>query len=505
MKRWFLPGWFALLLAVSPLHAQGSDHFPPPIPSRQEGRSVPPSNLYREALRPQYHFSARQGWLNDPNGLVYFEGQYHLFFQHTPGSRRSGAKSWGHAVSTDLVHWIEQSEALDPDADGDMWSGSAVVDWHNSSGFGLGGKPPLVLIYTKAPVHDERHGQTSLAYSNDGVHFTKYANNPVLGNLELTNRDPRVFWHEPTKHWVLALYVEENERHNIRFYTSVDLRHWNLASSFAGGARGPKGEPQDPFLYECPDFWEMPLEGQPAEKKWVLTAGNTEYMVGSFDGKTFVPETSKLPGQRGRGYYAPQTFNEEPRGRRIRMGWLQTAAPGMPFTQSMSLPSEHKLVRTPEGPRLTWSPIQELAGLREHTFVEGARTLREKDANPFGEVDADLLEIRAEFTPPPTGKTKFLIRGVPVVYDAAKGELVVGDHHVPSPPVGGKQRLIIYADRLSLEVYASDGLTYMPWPVEFKPEDRSASVAVEGEPVAFERLDVYRLHSAWPADGASDR
>ena len=300
-----------------------------------------------------------------------------------------------------------------------------------------------------------------------------------------------MFWYEPGKHWVLALYVEANQHHDMRFYTSTDLRHWTMASQFEGGVG------KNYFLYECPDIWEMPVEGQPAGKKWIITAGNTEYMVGTFDGQTFTSEFPMLPGQLGKGYYAPQTFNDEPLGRRVRMGWLQTDAPGMPFTQSMSLPTEHKLVRTSDGLRLTWSPVKELENLRKQTYVEGPRTLAPDGDNPLAKVDTDLLEIRAGFTPGKTGRTTFLVRGVPVSYDAAQGVLSVGDRQVPTPLVDGKMSLIIYADRLSLEVYASDGLTYVPCPVEFKSQDRSASVKVEGSPTSFEQLNAYELQSAW--------
>lgn len=467
-----------------------------------EAQDAPTTGLYHEPLRPQFHFSAKQGWLNDPNGLVYADGQYHLFYQATPGSRRSEEKWWGHATSPDLVHWTELPAALVPDADDSMWSGSAVVDRENRSGFGQNGQPPLVLIYTRALRGNEQRGQTSLAHGTDGVHFTKYAENPVIGDLGRTNRDPRVFWYAPDKKWMLVLYVEDNDHHNVRFFRSDDLKHWTAVSQFEGGRIGHDGQPSDNFLYECPDFWEMPVEGEPGQTRWVLTAGNSEYMVGSFDGTTFKPETPKLPGQRGRGYYAAQTFNDEPQRRRVRLGWLWTDAPGTPFTQSMSLPSEHRLVRTPEGLRLTWSPVRELETLREETYLSGDRTVAPDDANPLAKVDTDLLEIRAAFAPGKTGKVTFTVRGVPVVYDAAKSELTVQDRRIAAPPADGKMDLTLYADRLSLEVYANGGLIYVPLPVDFKPDDRGAGLKVERGKVAFERLDAYRLRSAWPTPSA---
>ena len=423
---------------------------------------------------------------------MYADGQYHLFFQHYAEDRHPGPKSWGHAVSPDLVHWTELSEAIVPDAGGDMWSGSAVVDQRNTSGFGQAGKPPLALIYTRAPKGDGNHGETGLAYGTDGIHFTKFADNPILHDVQEVNRDPRAFWYAPGKHWVLALYVEENNHHNIRFFTSPDLRHWKFASQFQGGKKG-----EDNFLYECPDIWEMPVESRLGETKWILTAGNTAYMVGTFDGSTFTSESPEIPGQRGTGYYAPQTFNDEPRGRRVRIGWLQTDAPGMPFTQSMSLPAEHHLVETPEGLRLTWSPVKELEALRAQTYRQGPLTLAPGEVNPLAKVDTDLLEIRATFRPASVGKTTFTIRGEPVSYDAGNGQLTVRDRRVATPLVDGKLSLAIYADRLSLEVYASNGLAYVPMPVMFDPKNRTALVSVEGPPVVFTQLDAYELHSVW--------
>ena len=485
MKRF--PLVCSLLVTVW-LTAKAQTPAPPPLTNPPAASS----GLHHESSRPQYHFSAAHGWLNDPNGLIYFGGQYHLFFQHYAPTRKAGPRSWGHAVSPDLLHWTELPEALLPDATGDMWSGSAVADLQNTSGLGTADQPPLALIYTRAPKEDALHGQTSLAFSTDAIHFTKFADNPILPDVKQVNRDPRAFWYASGKHWVLALYVEENDHHNIRFYTSPDLRHWTQASQFQGGKKG-----SDNFLYECPDIWEMPVEGQPSEKKWILTAGNTVYMVGSFDGKTFTSESPELPGQQGTGYYAPQTFNDEPQGRRVRFGWLQTDAPGMPFTQSMSLPSEHKLIQTPAGLRLTWSPVKELETLRAQAYRQGPLTLAPNAANPLANVDTDLLEIRAEFTPSKTGKTTFTIRGVPIVYDASRGELSIRDHHVSTPLLDGKLDLIIYADRLSLEVYASRGLTYVPLPVDFNPADYSASISVTEEPESFTRLEAYELHGIW--------
>jgi len=444
-------------------------------------------NLYHEALRPQFHFSAQRGWLNDPNGLSFFNGEYHLFFQHSPFSWGDAMKHWGQAVSRDLVHWQEVDEALYPDEFGAMWSGSGAVDWKNTSGFGKNGQEPLVLIYTAAG----NPFTQCIAYSTDGRNFTKYAGNPVIQNVTGGNRDPRVFWYAPTQHWVTALYVEKDGHHTIHFYTSPNLRDWTLSGITQGGANG------DNFLYECPDIFELPLDGDPNHKKWILTAANTEYAVGSFDGKQFTPETTKLPGERGRGFYAPQTFNDGPKGRRVQIGWMQTATGGMPFNQSMSLPIELRLISTPDGPRLTWMPVQELESLRTQSHALGALTLREGDANPLAALSGELLEIRCEFEPGDANEIAFNVRGVPIIFNAKQQELIVNGHHAPAPLRNGKQNLTIYVDRTSLEVFASDGLTYVPMPINLNPAEKSLSVAAHGGTANFSHLDVHELRSAW--------
>ena len=201
-------------------------------------------DLYRESLRGQFHFSPKRGWNNDPNGMVFYNCEYHLFFQHNPYGWGWGNMHWGHAVSKDMVHWEELGDKLLPDTMGPMFSGSAVVDWNNTSGFGKDGKPPLVLIYTAAGNPTVQ----GIAYSTDGRSFTKYSGNPVLQQITGGNRDPKVFWYEETQKWVMVLFVELQGKHTIHFFTSPNLREWTLASITEGIAGTA-------FLFECPDFF----------------------------------------------------------------------------------------------------------------------------------------------------------------------------------------------------------------------------------------------------------
>jgi len=396
---------------------------------------------------------------------------------------------WGHATSCDLIHWQEHGEVLYPDELGVMFSGCAVVDRNNTSGFGRDGKPPLVLIYTAAGPQ----GGQCIASSTDGRTFTKLDKNPVIKNFVNGNRDPKVFWHEPTKKWVMVLYGEPESpgsgltsegkpaaQHTVYFFTSPNLRDWTSTSTTVKGGIG-----DDKFLYECPDLFELPVDGDPSNKKWVLTAANADYAIGTFDGTKFTQETKRLRGHSGRGFYAAQTYSDVPDGRRIQIGWLQAPSPGMPFNQAMSLPVELKLRSTPEGPRLTRQPVKELESLRHEPGQSGA----------LADFCGDLIELCAEFEPGDTGTVEFNVRGAKITYDAKGKEIIVNGMRGSAPLLGGQQRIRVFADRTMLEVVASDGLTYMSIPFIPRKEDQSVSVDVKGG--KMNSLQVYKLKSIW--------
>ncbi len=446
---------------------------------RQADTLIDSENLYQEPLRSQLHFSPKRGWTNDPNGLVFYNGEYHLFFQHNPYGWNWGNMHWGHATSHDLVHWKEHSEALYPDEQGPMFSGSAVVDWNNTSGFGKDGKPPLVLIYTAAGNPTVQ----SIAYSNDGRSFTKYSQNPVIKQISGGNRDPKVFWHELTKQWVLVLYVEApGKQHTIHFFNSPNLRDWKLASITKGGIDGDK------YLFECPDFFELAVDGDVSKKKWVLTAANSEYAIGTFDGASFTPEHSRLADVRGVGFYAAQTFSDIPNNRRIQIGWSQAPSPGMSFNQLQTLPCELTLRTTSDGVRLHREPVKELEALRDGP----------NQANSLATFRSELIEMRAEIEPGQAGKFEFILRGAKISYDLKEQVILVNGHRAPAPMVNGKQNLVVFVDRTMLEVFASDGLTYVPMPFISKPQDQSVLANAQvGDDAPNIRLQVYKLKSSW--------
>jgi len=246
---------------------------------------------YREPFRPQYHFTPPKNWMNDPNGMVYFEDEWHLFYQYNPFGDKWGHMSWGHAVSKDLIHWEHLPLAL-PEANGIMiFSGSAVVDWKNTTGFGKNEKPPLIAIYTG---HREGRQDQRIAYSNDkGRTWTNYSENPVLDVKMADFRDPKVFWHEPTGRWVMTVALAAEKK--VHFYTSPNLKTWKYVGEF-----GPAGATGG--LWECPDLFPLPVDGagDGGGKKWVLIvninpggpAGGSgcQYFVGEFDGNRFIAD-----------------------------------------------------------------------------------------------------------------------------------------------------------------------------------------------------------------------
>lgn len=444
-------------------------------------------DIYREPLRGQIHFSPRRGWNNDPNGLVFFRGEYHLFFQHNPYGWGWGNMHWGHAISRDLVHWQELGDVLMPDKQGPMFSGSAVVDWKNTSGFGKDGQPPLVLIYTAAGNPTVQ----SIAYSLDGRSFTKFAGNPVVPQITGGNRDPKVFWHEPTRKWIMVLYVEVDKKHTIHFFTSPNLKDWTLTSVTQGDPDGKR------FLFECPDFFELPVDNNPADKKWVLTAADSNYAIGKFDGLRFEPEQERLTGQQGKGFYAAQTFSDIPTGdgRRIQIGWFQTETRGMPFNQSMTIPLELRLISTPQGPRMSFTPVKELTSLRSgHQHFE-PRTL--KPGELIEKPDCELFELRTEIKPSSADTITFNVRGTVVEYLTKTEQLRVGDRVAAAPLRDGSLLLTIYGDRTGMEIFASDGLCYMPLPINFPADNQRISLEATGEGATIKSLDVYKLQSAW--------
>ena len=353
-------------------------------------RTTAKSSDYSQQHRPQFHFSPPAHWMNDPNGMVYHKGEYHLFYQHNPDSSVWGPMHWGHAVSKDLVHWENLPIGLYPDSLGTIFSGSAVLDEQNTSGLGTKDNPPLVAIFTYHFAEGEKAGRNDyqsqgLAYSLDnGRTWKKYAKNPVLPSPGIKDfRDPKVSWHEPSKQWVMALAVVDH----IEFYGSPNLTAWKKLSQFGGKGVGAHGG-----VWECPDLFPLTVNGQ---QKWVLFVSinpggpqggsATQYFVGHFDGKEFKndnkPDTILWVDQ-GADNYAGVTWANIPPddGRRLFIGWMSNwqyanVVPTEAWRSALTLTRELNLVHTPAGLRLASTPVKELQKLRARTEVIKAQEI----------------------------------------------------------------------------------------------------------------------------------
>ena len=348
----------------------------------------------REKFRPTYHFSPLYGWMNDPNGMVYKDGEYHLFYQYNPYGSKWGNMNWGHAISKDLVNWEHRPVAIAPDAFGTIFSGSAVIDHHNTAGFGAGA---IVAIYTQ---NGDRQVQ-SIAYSTDnGRTFTKYENNPVLVSEARDFRDPKVFWYEGTKRWIMVLAVGQE----MQFFSSPNLKDWTFESSFGKG-HGAHGN-----VWECPDLFELPVEGT-NEKKWVLLCSlgdgpfgdsATQYFVGSFNGKEFVNESpSKTKWMDwGKDHYATVTWSDAPDNRRIAIAWMSNwqyanDVPTSQYRSPNSVPRDLGLFTVDGETYLQSAPSPELLALRDaskkRSFkVNGTRTIKEMIPGNDGAYEIEL-------------------------------------------------------------------------------------------------------------------
>lgn len=438
--------------------------------------------MYAEAQRPQFHFTSRRGWLNDPNGLVYHDGEWHLFYQHNPYGWNWGNMHWGHAVSRDLVHWEELPIGLYPRSLGDMaFSGSAVVDKDNTSGFKTGQEDVLVLAYTSTG-----RGEC-IAYSNDrGRTWREFDGNPVVKHR---GRDPRLLWHAPTKRWVMAVYGE-NAGQTIDFYSSPDLKEW-------------KFESRTPDFFECPDLVELPIDGDKGQTKWVLYAADGKYLVGDFDGRRFKTDSGKHQIWHG-DYYAAQTFSNSPDGRCVQIGWGRNVAfPGMPFNQQMTVPVQLTLRSTKDGPRMFAEPVQELTAVRKSPAVASLKNVDLTDGtNALAGKQGELLDVAATIAVGNAKRIELKLRGLDVVYDVAAGTIACGKYAALLPVDEGKLAIRALVDRGSVELFAGGGRVAISTAHRPAAHDRGLSLVAKGGKARIESLEVFELRPAWRTKNA---
>ncbi len=483
-----------------------------------------PTLALNETYRPQYHFTPPEKWLNDPNGMVYYDGEYHLFFQYNPYDTIWGPMHWGHAVSTNLVNWQHLPIALTPDELGAIYSGSAVIDWKNTAGFG---KETMIALYT---YHNDNAQQSqAIAYSHDrGRTWTKYKGNPVIPTPPNVQnfRDPKVMWYEESNgggHWVMALAAGGA----ILFFTSPNLKDWEPSGSFGFGFGSTSG------FWETPDLFELQVDGGP-ETRWVLAVGSgnnapaggggLQYFVGDFNGHVFTSENPKdfvLWGDYGADFYAGQSWNETPDGRRIWLGWMSNwqyaqTLPTSTWRGSMTIPRDLRLTRTDEGVRLVQTAVSELTQLRDIQYTWENLTLT-NETRPLSMAKGETLEIIAEIDVPTeaynlgirvrVGKEEattigYLSKSDTLFVDrthagrADFNEQFAAIHTAPLTLPNGVLKLHIFVDRSSVEVFANDGI--VTFSERIFPGNQSVGIELFAEETAvtFRRINIYELNAA---------
>ncbi|HEY3788966.1 MAG TPA: glycoside hydrolase family 32 protein [Urbifossiella sp.] len=450
--------------------------------------------LYREKHRPLFHFTSRFGWLNDPNGLVYDGKDYHLFYQHNPFGVNWGNMHWGHAVSGDLVHWKELGIGLYPKKYGDMaFSGSAIVDKGNTSGWGTKDEPPLVLAYTSTA-----RGEC-IAYSNDkGRTWTEYGKNPVVKH---SGRDPKLVWYEKGKHWVMAVYDEYQGKQWIAFHTSPDLKTWTFASRIEG-------------FFECPDLFEMPVFYDTKNMKWVLYAADGKYLIGDFNGKEFKSDFKKKKQLWYGNFYAAQSFENTPRDqfdltgapipRRIQIGWANGVSfPGMPFNQQMTFPIELIIDGVGDGEEnelaLRATPISELYKLYDGKPIIqkfGVESILISKPRILAE-NLDAFEMHLWIDPVKSSAFTINLCGTKLICDVKRKTLTGNNVSAPLPIHELGFEVDILVDRGSIEVFANGGRVAMS--IAAIPEDKNRKIEIipkDGE-IKITDAFIQRMKSAW--------
>jgi sucrose-6-phosphate hydrolase SacC (GH32 family) len=469
--------------------------------------SKPEKDWYNERYRPQFHFTPEKNWINDPNGLVYYDGEYHLFYQYNPNGTEWGYMHWGHAVSKDLVRWEHLPVAIYPDENSTdkekctAFSGSAIVDENNLLGKQQGDVKTLVIFYTS------QHCGQRMAYSTDkGRTWSKFAGNPIIAYDEYDDaRDPKVIWHETAKKYVMALYrktAQDDKTKGISFYTSDDLMKWEWKSHIPG-------------FYECPDLIRLKVTNRPDEFKWVLFDGDGSYIIGQFDGEKFTAETPKIQGDFGSNYYATQTWSNIPAndGRTLQIAWMRGGKfIGMPFNGQMSFPCELSLTKFNFGYKLIRKPVREIEKLhgKRHKWVN-ENLIPGINQNILKSINHDCIRIIGEFDVKTSDNFGFMVRsskkqpGTEILYNVKREALTILGSTIPLKPIENKISLDILIDRSSIEVFANGGQAVAS--NCFNPEDNADNLILftNGGELEVVKLDVYELNSAWRTEEKSEK
>jgi len=506
--------------------------------TQKSGDSARDESRYTEQYRPQLHFSPDSMWTNDPNGMVFYEGEYHLFYQHNPSRNVWGPMYWGHAISNDLIYWEHLPIALYPDSLGTIFSGSAVIDWNNSSGLGTSNQPPMVAIFTHhnqdlANLGSNMFQYQSIAYSLDkGRSWTKYPGNPVLENPGITDfRDPKVIWMKEANKWIMVLAAHDR----VMFYSSPDLITWTMESEF-GEDMGAHGG-----VWECPDLFPLDAEG---EEKWVLQVSinpggpnggsATQYFVGEFDGKYFLnenPGTEPLWIDYGKDNYAGVTWSDVPSedGRRLFMGWMSNwqyanKVPTEKWRNAMTLPRELKLGKNENGFLLYSIPVVETEALRGDLLtLEPGPVKNRNNVGPVIGEEYPLfeLDLRFEFDPAGEEDLEFgfvleskLHEQVVVAFNPGTQRIFINrgqnsgktdfSEHFPgvhSAPYHnsekGEIRFHAFVDLSSIELFVDQGVVVMTELAFPEVGFETIHLYSNHESVSLKEGEIYKLKSTW--------
>ncbi|MGN7761295.1 PfkB family carbohydrate kinase [Paenibacillus sp. 22594] len=509
------------------------------MPTTDEiNRMIESTKKYDERFRPGFHFSPPSSWANDPNGLVYYEGSYHLFYQYHPYSNKWGPMHWGHAISEDLVHWQHAPIALFPDEHGAIFSGCCVVDWNNSSGL-FEDSHGLIAIFTHAdtsPVTGQPRQRQSLAYSSDKGHtWQKYAGNPVLAEEGIVDfRDPKVFWHPQSKRWVMVLVAGDH----AKFYGSENLREWSLTGEFG------KEEGSHDGVWECPDLFELQIDDT-GLSKWVLIisigdhpscpeGSRTQYFIGEFDGNTFIndnPADHIMWLDYGRDNYAGVTWSDIPEqdGRRVIIGWMSNwkyanETPTGSWRGAMTLPRVLSLTKQGEDVTLTQMPVGDIEKLRKESM--GWKGITVTSASPFMQkMNEDLLEIEADIDIRSGEEVHIGLKSsglseIVIGYDPVQQWLFIDrsnsgvtdfhpsfscKHGARMVSKNGKIKLQIWLDRNAVEVYADHGLVTLTDQIFPDAPIDKVEVSTQSGKVVLDSLQIHTLKSIHLRDGVSEQ
>jgi len=408
---------------------------------------------YKGKYRPLFHFTTKSGWINDPNGLFFYNGQYHLFYQYNPVGVQWGNMHWGHAVSEDLIHWYEKDIALYPDELGTMFSGSAIIDKDNVTGLKENSNDTILLYYTAAGgtslLSEGKSFTQCLAFSADGgTTFKKYDKNPLIANIDEGNRDPKVIYHSQSGNYVMALYMSGND---FALFISKDLLNWKLEQRISLGDD-----------WECPDFYPLPVDGDPNCVKWVLTGASDRYIVGSFDGYAFKPETPVKKLQYTSKSYASQSWSNicETDGRRIRITWNRFEIPNMPFNNSMTFPCEMSLKRFSGEIFLCAYPVDEIEKLYKNLYKKFdllVPVLCEYTYN----LNEMAYDIKLVFSNDCKSSAIISMFGLDIHCDCFNNEIVCGGDTAPMIAVEGITDLRLLIDVNGTEIFINGGKAFM--------------------------------------------